>query len=68
MKKAGLIVLILTGVLAALSLGVWLLGLLTGFGGGLIHLLLVFVVLVAPAGVVTGVVLLLLGRRQAGPR
>lgn len=73
MNKAGIIILFLTGALAGLSLVVWLLGLLTGFTlGGLIHLLLVFALLVAPAGVAVGVILLILGRRQgarpAGPR
>jgi hypothetical protein len=67
MSKAGVIVLFLTGALAGLSLIAWLVGLLTGFGG-LIHLLLVFALLVAPAGIAAGVVLLVVGRRQGRPR
>jgi hypothetical protein len=68
MSKAGVIVLFLTGALAGLSLIAWLAGLLLGFGGGLIHLLLVFALVVAPLGIATGVVLLVVGKRQGRPR
>jgi hypothetical protein len=68
MSKAGVIVLFLTGALAGLSLLGWLVGLLTGFGGSLIHLLLIIALLVAPLGIAAGVVLLVVGKRQGAPR
>jgi hypothetical protein len=63
-RNAGIAILAGSVLLAALSLFLWLLGLLGGVGGGLIHLLLVFAILVGPAGVVTGVVLILVGGRK----
>jgi hypothetical protein len=61
MRNAGIAVLVASVALAGLALLVWLAGLVTGFVmGGLIHLLLVFAILVGPAGVIVGVVLLVL--------
>ena len=68
MTKAGMIVLVLTGAVAGASLVGWLAGLLMGVSGGLIHLLLLLALVVGPAGIVVGVVLLLVGRRRGGPR
>lgn len=68
MSKSGVIVLFLTGALAGLSLLAWLVGVMAGVGGGLIHLLLIFALLLVPAGVAAGVLLLILGRRRAGPQ
>ena len=65
MRKAGLIVLVGTVALCGLLLLVWLLGLVTGFtAGGLIHLLLILAIALAPMGVVAGIVLLLIGGKQ----
>ncbi|MDT7604667.1 MAG: hypothetical protein QOF61_2664 [Acidobacteriota bacterium] len=65
MRKAGLIVLVGTLALCGLMLLVWLLGLVTGFtAGGLIHLLLILAIALAPMGVVAGIVLLLIGGKQ----
>jgi hypothetical protein len=65
MRNVGIIVLVGAVVLSALLFIVWLLGLVFGFtAGGLIHLLLLFAVLIAPAGIVAGVVLILLGNRN----
>ena len=66
MNRAGVIVLILTGALVGLLLAAWVAGLVLGFGGGLIHLLLLLALVLAPPGVVAGIVLLVVGRRQQG--
>jgi hypothetical protein len=64
MRYAGIMVIAGSVALAGLLLLVWVLGLVAGFtGGGLIHLLLVLAILVAPAGVVAGAVLILTGGR-----
>ncbi len=69
MTRAGIIVLVLTGVLGLLPLGLWLLGLVFGVtAGGLIHLLLLLGLVVVPSGVIAGVVLLVLGSRGVGRR
>jgi hypothetical protein len=60
-RNAGIAVLVGSVVVAGLLLFVWLLGLVTGLtAGGLIHLLLVFAILLGPAGVLVGVVLLVI--------
>ena len=61
MRNIGIAVLVGTVALAGLSLLVWLAGLVFGVGGGLIHLLLIFAILVGPIGVAAGVVLILVG-------
>jgi len=66
--KAGLIVLAATLFLVALLLLGWLGGVVVGFAGSLIHLLLVFALLVAPVGTIVGVALLVMGSRQTPPR
>ena len=66
MRNAGISVLVGSVVVAGLLLLVWLLGLVTGLtAGGLIHLLLVLAILIGPAGVVVGVVLLVVASARA---
>jgi hypothetical protein len=65
MRNIGILVLVGSLVLSGLMLLVWLVGLVAGIGGGLIHLLLVAVILLAPAGVLAGVLLIVLGKRRA---
>ena len=66
MRSVGVAVLVSTLVLAGLSLLLWLAGLFTGYTlGGFIHLLLVLAVLVGPAGILAGVVLIVVGGRRA---
>ena len=65
MRNAGIVVLVGALVLSGLLFVVWLLGLVLGFtAGGLIHLLLLLAVLIAPAGILAGVVLVILGSRN----
>jgi len=65
-RNAGISVLVGSVVVAGLLLLVWLLGLVTGLtAGGLIHLLLVLAILIGPAGVVVGVVLLVVASARA---
>jgi hypothetical protein len=61
MRKVGLMVLVGSVVATLVTLSLWLLGLVTGFGGGLIHLLLVLAITIGPVGFVVGLVMLLLG-------
>lgn len=69
MRSVGIAVLVSTLVLAGLSLLLWLVGLVTGYTlGGFVHLLLVLAVLVGPAGILAGVVLIVVGGKQARPR
>jgi hypothetical protein len=63
MRSAGILVLVGSLVLSGLMLVGWLVGLVAGVGGGLIHLLLVATILLAPAGVLAGVLLIVLGKR-----
>lgn len=66
MRKAGIAVLVGSVVAAGILLLVWLVGLVTGVtAGGLIHLLLVLAILLGPAGVVVGVVLLVVANSRA---
>jgi hypothetical protein len=67
MKRTGIIVLAASVAAGALLLLAWLAGLVFGFGGSLIHLLLVLFMLIAPAGCVTGIVLIILGARRPNP-
>lgn len=64
MRKAGLIVLAATLVCVSTLLLMWLAGVVFGFGGSLIHLLLVVALLVAPVGTIVGVALLIFASRQ----
>jgi len=66
--KAGLIVLASTLILVVLLLLGWVGGLVVGFAGSLIHLLLVIALLVAPVGAVVGVALLVMASRQSHRR
>ncbi len=62
MRNVGIAVLVGSVSVSAVLLIIWVLGLVLGLtAGGLIHLLLVAVILIGPAGVVAGVVLILLG-------
>ncbi|HKG13879.1 MAG TPA: DUF5670 family protein [Pyrinomonadaceae bacterium] len=65
MRNTGIAVLVGSVVAAGVLLLVWFLGLVTGFtAGGLIHLLLVLAILLGPAGVIVGVVLLVVARTR----
>ena len=68
MRKAGIIVLASTLFAVVLLLLGWLGGVVFGFAGSLIHLLLVFALLVAPVGTVVGVALLVMASRQTPTR
>jgi hypothetical protein len=67
-RNLGIGILVGTVALAGLLLLVWLLGVVFGVGGGLIHLLLVLAILVAPVGIVAGAVLIFIGSRQSPQR
>ncbi|HJQ32100.1 MAG TPA: hypothetical protein VJ866_07975 [Pyrinomonadaceae bacterium] len=65
MRNAGIAVLVGSVAFSVVLLIVWVLGLVLGLtGGGLIHLLLVAVVLLAPVGVVAGIVLIIVGNSR----
>ena len=69
MRNVGIAVLVGAVALAGLSLLIWLGGLVTGYTlGGFVHLLLVLAILVGPAGVLAGIVLILVGRSRNPPR
>lgn len=63
MKTAGIIVLVATLAVAGFLVVLWLVGLIGGIGGSLIHLLLVVAIMVALFGGVGGVVLLVVSSR-----
>lgn len=54
----------MSGVLATLLLAGWIVGLVGGIGGGLIHLLLLLAPAVAVVGVTAGVILIVADRRK----
>jgi hypothetical protein len=58
MRKIGIAVILGTLALAALLIVLWLVGLVAHVGGSLIHLLLVLALMIVPAGVVVGIILL----------
>ena len=63
MRNDGIIIIVGALALAGLLFAVWLLGLVLGFTvGGLIHLLLLLAVLIAPIGIAAGVARIILGR------
>ena len=69
MRNVGIAVLVGAVLLAGLSFLIWLGGLITGFTlGGFVHLLLVLAILVGPAGVIAGIVLILVGGKRNPPR
>jgi hypothetical protein len=69
MRNVGIAVLVGAVLLAGLSLLIWLGGLITGYTlGGLVHLLLVLAILVGPAGVIAGLVLIFVGGSRNQPR
>ena len=66
MRNAGIAVLVGSVAVTAVLLIIWLLGLITGMtAGGLIHLLLILAILIGPAGVLVGVVLLVVANARA---
>jgi hypothetical protein len=67
-QRAGLIVLASTLIAVVLLLLGWVGGLVVGFAGNLIHLLLVIALLVAPVGAIVGVALLVMASRQSPRR
>ena len=64
MRQTGIAVILGSLALGGSMLALWLAGIVFNFGGGLIHLLLIFAPLVAFAGAAVGVVLVLVGGRQ----
>ncbi|MDT5293262.1 MAG: hypothetical protein QOJ76_142 [Acidobacteriota bacterium] len=68
MRNLGIGILVGAVALTGLLLLVWVFGLVFGVGGGLIHLLLVLAILVAPVGIAAGVVLIVIGSRQSPRR
>jgi hypothetical protein len=67
MRKRGIAVILGTFALAALLLVLWLVGLIAHVGGALIHLLLLLTFLIVPAGVVVGIIFLVLdGKGEQG--
>ena len=64
MRKTAFIVLGISAAAVLLSPIIWLVGLLTGIGGSLIHIFLILALLGIP-GVIIGVVLLLVSGRSA---
>ena len=64
MNKVGLFILAGSFGIAAIMLVIWLIGLLTGIAGNLIHLLLILALLVGGLGFVIGLVVLLVNRTK----
>ena len=65
MRTPGFAVVLGSLALAGLMIVLWLAGVVFNFGGGLVHLLLIFAPLVGFAGVVVGVVLIAIAARQS---
>ena len=63
MNKTGLLILGGSFVAAAVLLIIWFIGFLTHIGGGLIHLLLILAMFVGFIGFLTGIVVLLVGKK-----
>ncbi|HEV2802834.1 MAG TPA: hypothetical protein VGW12_20355 [Pyrinomonadaceae bacterium] len=63
MRKAALVILVVSGALTSLSAILWLVGLIAGIGGSLIHLFLLSIPLWL-IGVVVGIVLLVVSGRD----
>jgi hypothetical protein len=68
MRKRGIAVILGTLALAGLLLALWLVGLIAHVGGSLIHLLLLLTFLIVPAGVVVGIIFLVIDGKQDGRR
>jgi predicted lipid-binding transport protein (Tim44 family) len=51
-------------VIAGFLLFIWLIGVITGIGGSLIHLLLVLALLIGFVGIAVGIFLLVMSKRQ----
>jgi hypothetical protein len=68
MRKRGIAVILGTLALAALLLVLWLAGLIAHIGGALIHLLLVLALVTVPAGVVIGIIFLVVDGKHDGQR
>ena len=67
-RNTGLAVIFGSFALTGLLVIVWLGGLVFGFGGSLIHLLLILAIFTVPAGLVAGAVIMLVARKQSPPR
>jgi hypothetical protein len=64
LRKRGIAIILGTFALAGLLFVLWLVGLITHIGGGLIHLLLLLAIVIVPLGVVAGVIFLVLDSKQ----
>jgi uncharacterized protein DUF5670 len=63
MNKTGLIILGVSVGIAAFLLVIWLLGVISGIGGGLVHLLLILAMLVGAIGGIVGLIVALTGKK-----
>ena len=63
MNKTGILILGGSIAAAAVLLIIWFIGFLAHIGGGLIHLLLILAMLVGFIGFITGLVVLLVGKK-----
>jgi hypothetical protein len=64
MRSRGVVVIVGSFALAGLLLVLWLVGLVFGVGGALIHILLLFAPVVVAAGVALGVLLIAIDKGQ----
>lgn len=64
MNKTGLLILVGSIGAAVILLIIWFIGVLTHIGGALIHLLLILAMLVGFIGFITGLVVLLGGKKS----
>jgi len=65
MRNLAFVVLALSIAITLFSPIIWLVGLLTGIGGSLIHIFLILTLLLGIPGVIVGVVLLVISGRNA---
>lgn len=64
LRRRGIAIIIGTFALAAVLFVLWLVGVVAHIGGALIHLLLLLALVIIPAGVVVGVIFLLIDSKQ----
>ncbi len=64
MRNTAIIILVLSAAVTLISPIIWLVGLIGGIGGSLIHLFLILTLLGIP-GVILGIVLLVISGRNA---
>ncbi|HWN09679.1 MAG TPA: DUF5670 family protein [Pyrinomonadaceae bacterium] len=67
MSKAGRVILVGSIIAAGFLLVVWFIGFLGGFGGNLIHLLLVLALAIGVIGSVIGIVVMIVGKKPTHP-